>query len=428
MYALLRIMPIACTVIFFSLHIITSNCVAAAFPLNPGSSWTYRDLDGNLETMIIKGTIRSRGIPLIETSYGSLKSYYYIITDEGLFRLQPTRKGISGDPMGELVLLAQRPLEPGRTWQSPWSDPPLSFEVLYRGPVSVAAGNFPNSIKIGYRPVEDPIFSGFIWINPDIGILAQEQSGYRSELVSYSLTSLLPPAETYMSGSRLANLFQAPPVESDVQKISRLPVLTRFFEWFKESGVPFSFFLMLLVLFSTVVLLIMRSRRMELDLEDNSDVIEGEYTLASAMVQEGLYEEAIRILQKLTTRHPQWPDVAASLGKAYRQTGKLDEASLELKRALTLNPDLNSARLELVRVYIDLDNLAQALAEVDVVLTEGGRFADALYLKGELLRIMGKDEMALEAYREALAINPEFRKAQEGVEKVMSETEQESTG
>jgi hypothetical protein len=36
--------------------------------------------------------------------------------------------------------------------------------------------------------------------------------------------------------------------------------------------------------------------------------------------------------------------------------------------------------------------------------------------------------MALEAYREALAINPEFRKAQEGVEKVMSETEQESTG
>jgi tetratricopeptide (TPR) repeat protein len=298
----------------------------------------------------------------------------------------------------------------------------LSFEVLYRGPVSVAAGNFPNSIKIGYRPVEDPIFSGFIWINPDIGILAQEQSGYRSELVSYSLTSLLPPAETSINGSRLAALFQPPSVKSGVKRIRGLPFHTRLFNWFRESGVPFGFFLVLLVLFFSVVFLIMNSRRTEIDLEEDSDVIEGEYTLASAMVQEGLYEEAVGILQNLTSKHPQWPDVAALLGKAYRQTGKLDEAGLELKRALTLNPDLNSARLELVRVYMDLDSPAQALTEVDVVLSEGGQFADALYLKAEALRVMGKDEMALEAYREALAINPDFRKAQEGMEKVMSET------
>jgi tetratricopeptide (TPR) repeat protein len=414
----------ACIVLFFTFQDITPAGAAAVFPLNPGSSWTYRDLDGNLETMVIKGTVKSKGIPLIETSYGTLKSYYYIISDEGLFRLQPSGRGESGDPVGELILLAQWPLEPGRTWQSPWSDPPMSFEILYRGPVSVAAGNFPNSIKIGYRPVEDPIFSGFIWINPDVGILAQEQSGYRSELSSYSLTSLLPPAEVTMSGDALANLFQLPRVEPGRLEPSRLPLMARVLDWFRESGVPFGFFLLLLVLFFSVVFLIMRSRRMEIDVEDNSEVIEGECTLASAMVQEGLYEEAIRILQKLSTKHPQWPDVAALLGKAYRHTGKFEEASLELKRALALNPDLSSARLELVRVYLDLDNPAGALTEVEAVLAEGGQFADALYLKGEALRLMGKDEMALEAYRESLAINPEFGKAQEGLDKILSETGQ----
>jgi len=392
---------------------------AAILPLSPGNTWTYQDLDGKLETMVIKGVVMSKGVPLVEASYGDLGSFFYILSKEGLFRLQPSGSGGSDPPAGDLTLLAREPLEPGRTWQSSWSDPPLFFEVLSRGSVSVTAGTFPNTIKIGYRPATDPIFAGFIWINPAVGILAQEQSGYRSELVSYSLSELLPPADIPVDGTRLASMFQLD--RSEKEKPSRLSFLKQILNWLNKSGVPFGFFLILLALFFSVVYLIMRSGRREIDLADDREVIEGHLTLSSAMVREGLYEEAARILQRLTTRHPQWPDIAALLGKAYHNTGKLEEARLELKRALTLNPDMSSARLDLVRVYLDLDDPARALTEVDAILTSNDRFADALYCRGEALKAMGNHELAIEAYREALSINPEFRQAQEGLEKCLSE-------
>ena len=392
---------------------------AAILPLSPGNTWTYQDLDGKLETMVIKGVVMAKGVPLVEASYGDRGSFFYILSKEGLFRLQPSGRGGSDPPAGDLTLLVREPLEPGRTWQSSWSDPPLFFEVLSRGSVSVTAGTFPNTIKIGYRPATDPIFAGFIWINPDVGIVAQEQSGYRSELVSYSLSELLPPADIAVDGTRLASMFQLD--RSEKKKPSRLSFLKQILNWLNKSGVPFGFFLILLALFFSVVYLIMRSGRREIDLADDREVIEGHLTLSSAMVREGLYEEAARILQRLTTRHPQWPDIAALLGKAYRNTGKLEETRLELKRALTLNPDMSSARLDLVRVYLDLDDPARALTEVDAILTSNERFADALYCRGEALQAMGNHELAIEAYREALSINPEFRQAQEGLEKCLSE-------
>jgi tetratricopeptide (TPR) repeat protein len=391
------------------------------FPLNPGSSWTYQDLEGNLDTMVIKSVLNSKGIPLIETTYGDQKPFYYIISNEGLFRLQPSISGKTDTPRGKLTLLAKWPLKPGLTWQSPWSDPPLSFKVLSHGPVTLAAGTFEESIKIGYRPLTSPIFTGFIWLEPGVGILAQEESGYRSELVSYTLSDLLPPAATNIKTSDLAKMFQVGSGSGVVRRVTGTPVVKRAYVWVKESGVPFAFFILILTLFFSVIILIMRSGRIEINLADDREVLEGEATLASAMVREGLYDEAVRILQRLTTRHPQWPDVAALLGKAYRNIGRLEEACLELKRALTLNPDMPSARLELVRTYLDLYDPARALTEVDTVLTEHERFADALYLRGEALKAMGKYELALEAYREALTINPAFQAAQEALERVLTE-------
>ena len=108
----------------------------------------------------------------------------------------------------------------------------------------------------------------------------------------------------------------------------------------------------------------LNSRKVEMDLQGDPDVQEGEATLASAMVREGLYKDASQILQRLTARHPQWPDIAALLGRSYREIGRFDEACLELKRALTLNPDLAKARLELVRTYLGLSEPARALEEV----------------------------------------------------------------
>lgn len=358
---------------------------------------------------------------MIEASYDDQPPFFFILSQEGLFRLTSAPGKDFPFSKGELTLLAQRPLEPGRTWQSSWSDPPLFFEVLSRGPVTVAAGTFRDTIKIGYRPATDPIYSGFIWIHPGVGIVAQEQSNDRSELVSYTLSDLLPPAEVEAGSEKLAALFQVFHPEKGESQTS-LPISRKVFNWLDESGVPFSFFLVLLILFFTVIYLIIRSGGKEIDLAEDKAVTEGELTLCVAMVQDGLFEEASEILQRLSTNHPQWPDIAALLGKTYLHTGRLEDARLELKRALTLNPDMPSVRLDLARVYLDMEDPARALTETDSILASNKRFADAFFCRGEALRALGKEELAIEAYQESISINPHFRKAQEALEKLLQES------
>ncbi|UCG38786.1 MAG: tetratricopeptide repeat protein, partial [bacterium] len=327
-------------------------CLAHAeeiLPLSPGSSWTYRDLDGKVETLVIKGVVERNGIPLIEATYGGNRSYFYIRGREGIFRLEPTSDPEQAALKGALTLLIKWPLEEGQTWQSPWTDPPLVFTVLSRSTVKVPAGAFPDGLKVGYRPITSPIYTGFIWIVPGVGMLAQEESGYRTELVSYRISDLLTPPGTQIAAAELASIFRPDSPENAAGDAGRRSLKVGSPGWFRERVVPLIFFLVVLALFLAVVLMITRSTGREMDLQEDREVLEAEMTLATSMVREQLYGEAARILRRLTEKNPQWPDIAALLGEAYRNTGRLDEACFELKRALTLNPNMPSARIELVR-------------------------------------------------------------------------------
>jgi tetratricopeptide (TPR) repeat protein len=398
------------------LPVVETVADAETFPLSPGSSWTYRDLEGNLETLVISQVMEKKGIPLIEASYDGSRPFYYILCDEGIYRLQPAPGSSPEDPQGELTLLLRWPLDPGQTWQSPWSDPPLSFTVLDRGPVKVAAGEFRDGVKVGYRPISSPIYQGYIWFESGVGLLAQEVTAHRAELVSYSLSDLLTPAAVTMGGDRLAAIFRPPAPDSKAGPDSSLARLKNLIH-----SAPFYLFLLLVFIGLVAIVAYFNSGKVEIDLTDDPDVQEGEATLASAMVREGLYQDATEILQRLTAKHPQWPDLAALLGRAYRETGMLQEACLELKRALTLNPDMDKVRLELVRTYLGLSEPARALEEVETVLGGSQRFADAVYLKGEVLASMGLDQEALKYIREALDINPSFAEAQNALERMLAE-------
>ena len=398
------------------LPVVGTAADAGLFPLSPGNSWTYRDMQGNLESLVITQVLEEKNIPLIEATYNGIRPFYYILTTQGIFRLQPAMGNDPGDHRGDLTLLLRWPLDPGQTWQSPWSDPPLSFTVLDRGQIKVAAGNFRDGIKIGYRPVSSPIYQGYIWFKPGVGILAHQESAYRSELISYSQTDLLAPAALDVTGDKLAVKFKSPTLTSDAEPAG---------PWMRLKNLLLSgpFYLFLFLVFVGFVALVsyMNSRKIEVDFKDDPEIQEGEATLASAMVREGLFEEASQILQRLTAKHPQWPDIAALLGRSYRETGKFEEARLELKRALTLNPGMSKARLELVRTYLKTNEPSRALEEVEMVLAENGGFADAIYLKGEVLVSMGLDEEAIKCFREALEINPSFAEAQRVLEKTLAE-------
>ena len=388
------------------------------FPLNPGNTWTYRDLEGNLETLVIRQVLERGGIPLIEAAYDGSRSFYYILCREGVYRLEATAGIPVEEPKGDLTLLLRWPLDPGQTWQSPWSDPPLSFTVLDRGPVKVAAGTFRDAVKIGYRALSSPIYQGYLWVEPGVGLLAQEKSAYRTELVSYSLSDLLAPTAVAVDGDRLAQIFKPPGTEKQLRPTGIWPQVKDL-----VFSAPFYLFILLVVIGFIAAVSYLNSRKVEMDFMNDPEVQEGELTLASAMVREGLYKDASMILQRLSAKHPQWPDIAALLGSAYREMGRFQEASLEFKRALTLNPDMAKARLELVRTYLSLNEPARALEEVETVLGDHPEFPDAVYLKGEVLSAMGMNQKALEHFREALGINPSFAEAQKALERVLSEEE-----
>jgi len=398
------------------LTVVDATANADLFPLSPGNTWTYRNLDGDLETLTIRQVLEKKGVPLIESSYDGNRPFYYILSSEGIYRLQPAPGTSPENPQGDLTLLLRWPLDPGKTWQSPWSDPPLSFTVLDRGPIKVAAGNFNDSIKIGYRPVSSPIYQGYLWFEPGIGLLAQEEDSHRTELVSYSFSDLLAPIPVSVDGARLADIFKQSGVDNEVETRGFLLRLRELI-----YSTPFYLFIFLLFIGFIAIVALLNSGKVEMDLQDDPDVQKGEATLASAMVREGLYEDASKILLRLTAKHPQWPDIAALLGKAYRETGKLPEACLELKRALTLNPDMPKARLELARTYLSLNEPARAFEEVETVLTDNQGFADSIYLKGEVMAAMGMDKEALEYFREALQINPSFAEAQDALERMLAE-------
>ncbi len=409
------------SVFFLALFLVllpVADTVAASelFPLSPGSTWTYRNLEGDIETLVISQVMEKDGIPLIEASYDGSKPFYYILCSEGVFRLQLAPWATLEDPRGNLTLLLQWPLDPGQTWQSPWSDPPLSFTVLDRGPVKVAAGNFRDGIKIGYRPVSSPIYQGYIWFEPGVGLLAQEESSHRTELISYSLSDLLAPTPVVVGGDRLAEIFRSPGVDNEVKAAGQGARLKKLM-----LSAPFYMFILFVFIGLVALVAYLNSGKIELDLQDDPEVQEGETTLASAMVREGLYEDAAEILGRLTAKHPQWPDIAALLGRSFREAGRFQEACLELKRALTLNPDMAKVRLELVRTYLSLNEPVRALEEVETVLSDNPGFADAIFLKGEIMASMGMDPEALGYFREALEINPSFSEAQDALERMLAE-------
>lgn len=413
----LRSFPVCFLAIFMVfLPVVVTAADAELFPLSPGNSWTYRDLEGKLETLSITQVIEEKNVPLIKASYDGIRPFYYVLTTQGIFRLQPAAGTDPGDHRGDLTLLLQWPLDPGQTWQSPWTDPPLSFTVLDRGHVKVAAGNFRDGIKIGYRPVSSPIYQGYIWFEPGVGLLAHQESAYRTELVSYSLGDLLAPIAVEVTGDKLAATFRQPTPDSEAGTAGlgrRLKILM--------FSPPFYLFMFLVFVGFAAIAAYLNSRKVEVDFKDDPEIQEGEATLASAMVREGLFEDAVQILQRLTAKHPQWPDIATLLGRSYRETGKYEEACLELKRALTLNPGMSKARLELVRTYLELNEPSRALEEVEMVLAENEGFADAIYLKGEVLASMGLGEAAIKCFRDALEINPSFTEAQRALEKMLAE-------
>jgi tetratricopeptide (TPR) repeat protein len=397
-----------------ALHLISLQAVASTqsgkgFPLNPGSHWTYNTLDGDTETVSITRIVTIKGIPVTEVLHNNEYASYFLRTRDEIYRFGGLPGAGEDQEINWPTLLLKISPGVGETWISPWGDPPLSFTVQSEETYTVPAGTYPNTYKIAYRPVTDPIYQGFIWYTPGVGFVAMENNRYRSELASFSISDLLPPEPVDKEITQLMTQLGIPigPGSSDEKENGFSIAFSR--DYLVKLLVPAALF----AAFAIVLIWILRTQR-NIDLEDDPGVSRSEIAFASAMLREGLYSDAARLLQRQIVRNPQWPDLAALLGHAYSEMGRLEDA--ELKRALTLNPELVSARLDLAKVHLSNDEPSKALEELEAVLGKHPEFADAILLRGETYIALGQTDRAEADFRRALEINPSF------VEKIKSET------
>ena len=105
----------------------------------------------------------------------------------------------------------------------------------------------------------------------------------------------------------------------------------------------------------------------------------------AANYRQGNYEEALVDLEKVRARNPQSAIAAYYLGATLKKMQLYSKAVSHLKDAVTLQPAVNQAFLELADDYYALGRIDEALHALEVAEKEGTDPGQAAYLKGLVL-------------------------------------------
>lgn len=128
--------------------------------------------------------------------------------------------------------------------------------------------------------------------------------------------------------------------------------------------------------------------------------------LGKAMLMQGKYEALLGEIGPAADAARR-PLVLALRGNALLGLGKADGAREAFGAALKGDPVLPEALLGMARLAIGDQDLAQAHAYIDQALKARAASIDALRLRGDMQRAVGKPDAAMAAYRAILAVRPD---------------------
>jgi tetratricopeptide (TPR) repeat protein len=127
-----------------------------------------------------------------------------------------------------------------------------------------------------------------------------------------------------------------------------------------------------------------------------------------AGVQENDYIPAIMAMNDLLGRYPQDKRLAFLAGSWLEHEGQYEQAIFVLEKALTLDPNYAAALNLLGYAYAYRDDFDKAIAAMDryvALLPDQPNPHDSY---GEILRMAGKFDAALEQYRMSIRVDPNF--------------------
>ncbi len=132
---------------------------------------------------------------------------------------------------------------------------------------------------------------------------------------------------------------------------------------------------------------------------------------ALAQHQRGELGRAETMYREILLDSPRCYDALHLLGVAATERGALDEGIEFIRCALAVDDSHFHAHYHLARAYFAKACGAPALACVDRALALQPEFADAWFLKGNILQQSGRLEECLESYECALRLRPDFAEA-----------------
>ena len=111
------------------------------------------------------------------------------------------------------------------------------------------------------------------------------------------------------------------------------------------------------------------------------------------------YEKAVAINPAFTSLYP-------PLGLAYLDKGEIAKAEIYLQKSDAAGIDTAETRYMHGVLYFKQNKNTEALAAFDDALKFDGRYAPALYYRGQVLDRMGQQDQAIAAYQKTLEIEP----------------------
>ena len=127
-----------------------------------------------------------------------------------------------------------------------------------------------------------------------------------------------------------------------------------------------------------------------------------------ADAQENNYLPAIAAMNDLLAKYPRDQRLAYLAGDWLMQQFRYEQAVAVLERALALNPDYAAALNDVAYGYADMGNFEKAFAAMDHYVALEPDQPNPHDSYGEILRMAGKLDAALEQYRMSIRIDPNF--------------------
>lgn len=133
---------------------------------------------------------------------------------------------------------------------------------------------------------------------------------------------------------------------------------------------------------------------------------------ARALIGQHHYDEALQVIEKLHAVAPRSADAFAIEGDIYAVQDEPPLAEEAYARAIQIRPDIISARVGLMRLYLNHhEHFDRVFTLSSKVISINPDYVEAFLFQGIALRHLNHTEHAIHAFREAIRRNPRYTEA-----------------